>query len=99
MIGTQLTVEGLPPQSPVIQTPGLISQSTSISGINWPLVAIVVGGLIIIIWYIAAHRAVSNSPKPPPARSEKRSRAKICHDCGKPMDKEDKFCGKCGTEL
>jgi hypothetical protein len=64
LIGAQLTVESLPPPSPAIQPPGLPSPSAASPGINWPVVAIGLGGLIIIIvlvWHMATRRAMSSN--------------------------------------
>jgi hypothetical protein len=104
MIGTQLTAESLRPSSPVKQTPESPIGSAASSGINWPLVAIVVGGLIVlmvVVWYIVSNRATAHIDRPSHARAKDKgqSRSKFCYNCGEPVDKEDKFCSNCGIEL
>jgi hypothetical protein len=104
MTGTQLTAESLPPSGPVKQTPESPIGSAASSGINWPLVAIIVGGLIIGmvgVWYIVSNRATAHIDRPSHARVKDRgrSRPKFCYNCGKPVDRGDKYCSNCSIEL
>jgi hypothetical protein len=102
MTSAQLSVVSMPPPNTVEQTPGLPVTSTTGSSINWAIVAIVSGGLIIIvvlIWQIASRRPSSDTSKPIHTQVEKQSRAKFCRDCGEPVDEGDNFCSGCGTEL
>ncbi|HEA69491.1 MAG TPA: zinc ribbon domain-containing protein [Desulfobacterales bacterium] len=102
MTTSQLSVERLPPSNTGIQAPGLPATSTAGTGINWPMVAIVTGGLVIIVvlvWQIASRRPSSNIGKPIHAELEKQSQAKFCHGCGVPVKKVDKYCSECGAAL
>ena len=72
------------------------------AGINWSIVVMVVGGLIIVIvlvWQIAARRAGSTPPGIDKAKVKTGSRSRFCSHCGKLAGKEDKFCSKCGSAL
>ena len=102
MATSQLSVERLPPSNTGIQAPGLPTTSTAGTGINWPMVAIVTGGLIIVVvlvLQIVFRRPSSNIGKPIHAGPEKQSQAKFCHGCGVPVKKVDKYCGECGAAL
>jgi hypothetical protein len=101
-ISGQLSAEGSPAPSAGVQIPAKRSPSTGGSGMNWPILAIFVGVLIIVIafvWQIAVHRAESRSRDSLPKTAKKKSRRKFCDDCGHPVNEEDKFCSRCGTDL
>jgi len=102
MTTSQLSVERMSPSNTGIQTPGLSATATGDTGINWPMVAIVTGVLVIIVvlvWQISSRRPSSNTAKPIHAGLEKQSQAKFCHNCGVPVKKTDKYCSGCGTAL
>jgi hypothetical protein len=96
----QLSAASLAPPSTGVQKPGLPSTSKTGAGINWPIVAVVAGGVIIVIifvWQIAARRGASSRSVTQDAKVQKQSQAKFCSDCGNQMDKDDWFCRNCGT--
>ena len=102
MTTAQLSVESLAPPSTGVQKPGLPSTSKTGAGINWPIVAVVAGGVIIVIifvWQIATRRDASSRSVTQDAKVQKQSQAKFCSDCGNKMDKDDWFCRYCGTAL
>ncbi len=108
MTNAQLSVESVaPPGSNVkkasnLQEAELPAASNTGTGLNWPIVAVVVGSMIIIIvfvWQIATHRAASKRARTHPVKTKGQSLAKFCHNCGDPSGKDDKFCRKCGTAL
>ncbi len=102
MTTSQLSVEKLPPSNTGIQPPELPAAATAGTGINWSVVAIVTGSLIIVVvlvWQIASRRPSSNIGKPIHAGLEKQSQAKFCHGCGVPVKKVDKYCRECGAAL
>jgi len=102
MTTAQLSVESLAPPSTSVQKPGLPSTSKTGAGINWPIVAVVAGGVIIVIifvWQIATRRDASSRSVTQDAKVQKQSQAKFCSDCGNKMDKDDWFCRYCGTAL
>ena len=102
MTTAQLSAASLPSPNTSVQTPALPVTPSTGFGINWALVAIVAGGLIIIvtlIWQIASRRPSPNIRKPIDSRVEKQSRAKFCRNCGEQMDEGDRFCSGCGSEL
>jgi hypothetical protein len=102
MAADQLSATSLQSQNPGIQTPTKPATPGTGSGINWALVAIVAGGLIIIgalIWQIASRRPSPNTRKPIESEVEKQSRAKFCRNCGEPTGEGDRFCRSCGSEL
>ena len=102
MTTAQLSVERLPPSNTGIQAPGLPATSTAGTGINWPMVAIVTGGLIIVValvLQIGSRRSSSSIREPFYAELEKRSSVKFCHNCGVPVKEPDKYCSECGTAL
>jgi hypothetical protein len=102
MTTAQLSAASLPSPNTNIQTPELPATSSAGSGINWPIAAIVGGGLIIIaalVWQFASRRPSPNIRKPLDKRVERQSRAKFCHNCGAAVDTGDRFCSRCGMEL
>jgi hypothetical protein len=102
MTTAQLSVESLPPLKTDKQSPGLPATSSPGSGINWPVVAIITGGLIILavlVWQMASRRPSANVRRPPDTRSQKQSQAKFCPNCGEAVNRGDRFCRECGLEL
>ena len=103
MTTAQLSATSLPPPNTGIQIPALPSTTSTGSGVNWALVAVVTGGLIIIgalIWQIVSRRRPSpNIRKPIDSRVEKQSWTEFCRNCGEPIDEGDRFCSGCGSEL
>ncbi len=102
MTTAQLSAESLAPPGSGVQEPGLPSTSKTGAGINWPIVAVVAGGVIIVIifvWQIATRRGASNRSVIQDAKAQKQSHAKFCRNCGNQMDKDDRFCRNCGKAL
>jgi len=83
------------------------------TGLNWALVAIIAGGLIIVaavVWFLFSSNTTrrKRTPRPRPVRHAKPrgsrpsatpSAAQFCHNCGQPIDDEDRFCRNCGTPV
>lgn len=85
------------------------------SEFNWPLVIIVAGGLIIlaaVVWFLYTNSQTTRKrpPKPRPVRQTTSDRSQpsspssagdvqFCHNCGRPVDPEDRFCRECGTAV
>lgn len=102
MTTAQLSVERLTPPSTRVQEPGLPSTAKTGSDINWSLLAIVAGGIIILmvfVWKIAIRRAESKQPKTHNATAKKESYSKFCSNCDNPVDIDDRFCSKCGASV
>jgi hypothetical protein len=102
MTTPQLSANTLPRARAESQVPGELSRSATGSRANWAILVIIVGGLLIIIgvvWLIASRRNQMDTHEPYSQKPQKQSRAKFCHDCGEPVDKADKWCGQCGTNL
>jgi hypothetical protein len=102
MTKAKLSVESLAPPSTGVQQPGLPSTSKTGAGINWPILAVVAGGIIIVIifvWQIAIRRDASIRSATQDAKAQKQSQAEFCSDCGNQMDKDDWFCRYCETAL
>jgi zinc-ribbon domain len=102
MTTDQLSAEGLAPSGTRGQEPGLPSTAKTGGGVNWPLIAIVAGGimiLIVFVWKIATRRAESNRPIIRNAATPKESDSEFCSNCDNPVDTDDRFCSKCGAAL
>ena len=102
MKANQLSANTLPPPRAESQGPGEFSPPATGSRTGWAFLAIIVGGLIIVIgvvWQIASHRNQTDTPEPHSQKPRKQPRAKFCRNCGEPVDKADKWCGQCGTNL
>jgi hypothetical protein len=111
--GDQLTADVLGAQQPPVEGPlPVVSDAASdeASDLNWPLVAIVAGGLIIVAavaWFLYTNNQSGRKrpPRPRPVRSSSKSPAssavqvQFCHNCGQPVDAEDRFCRECGTAV
>ncbi|MEJ2286135.1 MAG: zinc ribbon domain-containing protein [Desulfobacterales bacterium] len=98
----QLSVANLLPPDTGKQPPSATATPRNDDGINWALVAVVAGGLLIfgaVIWQVAARRAADSSRKPVASGVKTPSRAKFCRECGEPLDKDDRYCGGCGLKL
>jgi hypothetical protein len=103
MTSDQFSATNLPSANTSVQNPVLPVTPKSSSGINWALIALIAGGLLIfaaLIWQLALRRSSSGMRKPAnEGAGKKPSRAKFCRDCGEAVDEEDRFCSGCGTEL
>lgn len=100
MDSDQLSVASLTPPGAEESASPLVTRGKA--GINWSIVVIVVGGIIILVvlvWQFAARRAGSNRPEIHQADSKSASSSRFCTHCGNPSGKEDKFCSKCGSPL
>ena len=107
----QLTSDVLGAQQPPVEGPlPVIGDAVpeEASGLNWALVAIVAGGLIIVAavaWFLYTSNQTGRkrSPRPRPVRSSKQSpsasQVQFCHNCGQPVEAEDRFCRACGTAV
>jgi len=102
IIAAQLSVASLPSSNANLQPDALPAAPGSGSGINWPLAAVVAGGLLIIaalIWQIASRRSPPSIRESIGSRVENPQQAKFCRNCGEPTGEGDKFCRGCGSEL
>ncbi len=81
-------------------------------GFDWQMLLIALGVLILgatAVWYFASNRAATNKrrpakpkpqrPKPAAAQATTLGKANFCHQCGEPLQAEDKFCRNCGTAV
>ena len=96
MTTAKLSVENLPQQNNSLQTPEIADRSTIGSEIGWPIVAIAIGGLVILIvlvWQIAYRRSLSGK------RHVEQSQGNLCPNCGQLIDGEGNFCPRCGKSL
>ena len=85
------------------------------SGFDWQLLLIVLGALILVataVWFLVSNRAANKGrlakPKPQRATPARKTaaaqtaypgKANFCHQCGEPLQAEDKFCRSCGTAV
>jgi hypothetical protein len=83
------------------------------SPINWILllsVAAIVVAAVALTWVVATQRTQTKTRKPQPNRSKvnksgpaavapKKSAARYCHECGRPLQTGDQFCRNCGTAV
>ena len=102
MTTAQLSATSLPASNPSMQPPALPATPGTGAGLNWALVAIVTGGLIIIgalIWLMASRRPSPDIRKRINSRVDTQSQATFCLNCGEPVDDGDRFCSGCGSEL
>jgi len=102
MTKDQLSVERLAPPSTGVQKSGLPSTAKTGPDVNWPLLAVVAGALIILmvfVWKIAIRRGESNRPITHNADAKKESNLRFCSNCDNPVDRDDRFCSKCGAGL
>lgn len=111
----ELSADVLAAQQPQVQGPLPLVSGPAQSedpGLNWPIVVIVAGGLIMVAalaWflYTNSNRSRRRAPRPRPVRRTKpeasqsppSSTAQFCHQCGRPVEDEDRFCRACGTPL
>ncbi|NNG06902.1 MAG: zinc ribbon domain-containing protein [Desulfobacteraceae bacterium] len=102
MTTAKLSVESLAPANTNVQEPGLPSTLKADEGINWPIVAVVMAGIILVIvfvWLTITRRASFNRQITHDAKAKKKSPANFCRKCGKPAAKADRFCSNCGSSL
>ena len=102
MTTAKLSVESLAPANTDVQEPGLPSTLKGDEGINWPIVAIVMTGIILVIvfvWLTITRRAGFNRQVTHDAKVKIKSPSDFCRKCGKPTGKDDRFCSNCGSSL
>ncbi len=86
------------------------SSATAVTDdVNWPLLLAAVGGVLIlvaIIWQVASNRQKPKRPQKPtpqrtavPPATPAPQTVQFCHECGSPVQPEDKFCRVCGTAV
>jgi hypothetical protein len=98
----QLSATQMPPSNAGSQTTASAVAPGTDSSLDWALVAVVAGGLLIfgaVIWQVASRRPAANIRKSVETQVETQSRAKFCRVCGEPLDKGDRYCGGCGLKL
>ncbi len=76
---------------------------------NWPLLLAAVGGVLILValvWQVASSRQKPKRPQKPtpqrtavPPATPAPKTVQFCHECGSPVQPEDKFCRVCGTAV
>lgn len=99
---SQLSVNKPPAPRSGNQVQENLSTSTIVSKTNWPILAIIIGGLIVIIgliWLIVSRRNQMDTLEPSMQKPQHQSRVKFCRDCGEPVDKADQWCAYCGSNL
>jgi len=102
MTTAKLSVESLAPPNTQVQGPGLPSTLKADEGTNWPIVAVVMTGIILVIvfvWLTTSRRAGFNRHKTHDAKAKIKSPSDFCRNCGKPTGKDDRFCSNCGSAL
>jgi len=102
MSTAKLSVEGLAQPGTRVQETGSPSTAKTGADINWPLLSVVAGGIIIFmvfVWKIATRRAESNRPIIQNAATQKESDSEFCSNCDNPVGIDDRFCSKCGAAL
>jgi len=102
MTTAKLSVESRPQQNNSRPGSAMPDRPTTGSGNRWPMVAMVVGGLIIIIalvWQIVSRRSLPGGSKPVHKPAGRQSQAKFCRNCGELVDEGDNFCRGCGKDL
>ena len=98
----QLSAANLPSLKAGSQTDASAVDPVTDSGFNWALVAIIVGGFLIfgaLIWQVASRRPAASTRNSDDLLGKKQSQAKFCTNCGEPIEKGDRFCRGCGSEL
>jgi len=104
MSRSELSAQRSGPSLTDAQTTGFSPTPASDGNIDWPLIGVAAGGLVVVIvltWQIATARASSRPRKPRPAARAQRQQApaRYCHICGQPLQQGDKFCRECGTAV
>ena len=98
----KLSADSLAPAKPSPQDAAAPPTSNFALAKDWPILAVIVGGLIIVIiftWQIAIRRAASEGPATNRTTAGKKPPSRFCTKCGNRAGKEDKFCGGCGASL
>ena len=102
LTAVQFSKESLPASDTGAQTSGAPPKSVAGMGISWPAVAIVAGGIIIVLalgWLLAARRPSSAPPGSEHTQDGKQSRSNFCSHCGGPVGKKHRYCSQCGNPL
>ena len=115
MVIPQLSVESLPSVNPVAESNAAnaaasnsSSDSFSLDNINWAVVVGLIGVVMLavaITWQVATRNTQptrkNRKPRPKRASSSTKSSGKagFCHQCGKSLNSNDKFCKECGTAV
>jgi hypothetical protein len=101
MAPTRLSVErpGGSTGAPTAAPPAA-PESASTTTFGWPAVVAVIGvGLIsaLVTWQLTRGRSAPAAQST--AGREEPAARRFCHACGRPVAKEDRFCGDCGADL
>ncbi|MFQ5400087.1 MAG: zinc ribbon domain-containing protein [Anaerolineae bacterium] len=107
MSSPQLSVDNLRTSIADVQavSPSTTEAASSVSSIDWPLVAAGAGGVLILIalvWQVLTRRSSDRVRKPRPVRRKAQVAAagvKYCHECGQPLEEGDRFCRSCGVPV
>ena len=102
MMTDKLSVESLAPPKTPVQKPKSQSTLKTDKGINWPIAAVVVAGIIlamVFVWMAATRRERLKQQIPRQKKGKTKSPSRFCSNCGKPTGKDDRFCSKCGSAL
>jgi len=102
LTAAQLSAEHLPVPDTGAQTSGVQPKSAAGAGFNWPVVAIVIGGIFTVLalaWLFAVRRPSSARPGSVPTPDGRQSRAKICSHCGGSVEKKHRYCSQCGNRV
>ena len=102
LTAVQLSAEHLPVPDTGAQTSGVQAKSAAGAGFNWPVVAIVIGGIFTVLalaWLLAVRRPSSALPGSVPTPNGRQSRAKFCSHCGGSVEKKHKYCSQCGNRV
>ena len=102
MTTAQLSVDNI--SDPGTRAQGSVANSSlnTKAGINWTIVAAVVGSIIIVIlfvWRIVTRSGRASPPRTEHARIKSQYPSKFCPNCDNPTGKDDRFCSNCGTVL
>jgi hypothetical protein len=92
-----------------LQPAGPASTSSNVTqGIDWPIVAGVAGGILIVAalaFLYLGNQPKSRVRKPAPNRGaarpvqSKAGASRFCHNCGEVVEAGDRFCRSCGTPV
>jgi hypothetical protein len=102
MLTTRLSVNTQPSQQVENQAPEQFFPSIAESRTNLPVLAIIAGGLLVLVglvWIIVANRNRVDTNEPHSQKPRNPPQTKFCRNCGEPTDETDKWCGQCGTYL
>jgi hypothetical protein len=87
------------PSAPMVDLPAEPAGSNALGWGSFIGILAAVLVCVFVFWQLERTRAAREVQQPDPPAGEGGARGRFCHQCGRPVGGDDRFCTGCGTEL